>query len=126
MLMGLCEETHALRLTRPRRRAWSRPCLSLLVAAAAYVALGERSGPRAWLGFVLAVGGVVWLSGTARAGAAAPNPALGNLLEAAAMCCATGYTLLARRLSPFYSSLCITAVQACVGLFFQPAALLCA
>ncbi|WP_302413345.1 DMT family transporter [uncultured Desulfovibrio sp.] len=125
LLMGLCEpclfflfETHALRLTTASQAGMVTALLPLLVAAAAYVALGERSGPRAWLGFALAVGGVVWLSGTARAGAAAPNPALGNLLEAAAMCCATGYTLLARRLSPFYSPLCITAVQAGVGLAF--------
>ncbi|SDF93603.1 DMT family transporter [Desulfovibrio legallii] len=124
-LMGLCEpclfflfETHALGLTTASQAGMVTALLPMLVAAAAYVALGERSGPRVWLGFALAVGGVVWLSGTATAEAAAVNPALGNLLEAAAMCCATGYTLLARRLSPFYSPLCITAVQAAAGLIF--------
>lgn len=74
-----------------------------------------------WLGFLLAVCGVTWLTLAAVPDDKATNPLLGNIFEAIAMCCAAGYTVLARHLSTKYSALCITAVQSFVGMVFLSA-----
>ena len=124
-LMALCEpclfflfETHALRLTTASQAGMITSLLPLLVAAVAFVALREHAGLRMWLGFLLAVCGVTWLTLAAVPDEKAANPLLGNILEGIAMCCAAGYTVLARHLSTVYSALCITAVQAFVGMIF--------
>ena len=70
------------------------------------------------MGFLLAVCGVTWLTLAAEPDETASNPLLGNILEGIAMFCAAGYTVLARHLSTAYSALCITAVQAFVGMIF--------
>ena len=125
VLMALCEpclfflfETHALRLTTASQAGMITSLLPLLVAAAAFAILRERAGLRMWLGFLLAVCGVTWLTLAAVPDAKATNPLLGNIFEAIAMCCAAGYTVLARHLSTQYSALCITAVQSFVGMIF--------
>ena len=125
VLMALCEpclfflfETHALRLTTASQAGMITSLLPLLVAAAAFAALREHAGLRMWMGFLLAVCGVVWLTLAAVPDDKATNPMLGNIFEALAMCCAAGYTVLARHLSAEYSALCITAVQAFVGMIF--------
>lgn len=124
-LMALCEpcffflfETNALRLTTASQAGMITSLLPLLVAAAAFAALREHAGLRMWLGFLLAVCGVTWLTLAAVPDEQAVNPLLGNILEGVAMCCAAGYTVLARHLSAQYSALCITAVQATVGMVF--------
>ena len=125
VLMALCEpclfflfETHALRLTTASQAGMITSLLPLLVAAAAFAILRERAGLRMWLGFLLAVCGVTWLTLAAVPDDKATNPLLGNIFEAIAMCCAAGYTVLARHLSTQYSALCITAVQSFVGMIF--------
>ena len=124
-LMALCEpclfflfETHALRMTTASQAGMITSLLPLLVAAIAFAALREHAGLRMWLGFLLAVCGVTWLTLAAVPDEKAANPLLGNILEGIAMCCAAGYTVLARHLSTVYSSLCITAVQAFAGMVF--------
>ncbi|WP_297670709.1 DMT family transporter [uncultured Desulfovibrio sp.] len=125
LLMGLCEpclyflfETHALRLTTASQAGMITSLLPLLVAAAAFVFLREQAGARMWAGFALAVTGVVWLTLAAESGEKAVNPLLGNALEGLAMCCAAGYTVLARHLSGVYGAMTITAVQSAVGMVF--------
>lgn len=124
-LMALCEpclfflcETNALRFTSASQAGMITSLLPLLVAVAAAAFLHEHAGSRMWGGFALAVGGVTWLTLAAVPDEKAANPLLGNLLEGLAMCCATGYTVLARRLSARYSALCITAAQALTGMIF--------
>lgn len=124
-LMALCEpclfflfETNALRLTSASQAGMVTSLLPLLVAAMAFAALREHAGLRMWMGFLLAVCGVTWLTLAAEPDETASNPLLGNILEGIAMFCAAGYTVLARHLSTAYSALCITAVQAFVGMIF--------
>ena len=124
-LMALCEpclfflfETNALRLTTASQAGMITSMLPLLVAVTAFATLREHAGLRMWLGFLLAVCGVTWLTLAAVPDEKAANPLLGNILEGVAMCCAAGYTVLARHLSAQYSALCITAVQAFVGMVF--------
>ena len=132
VLMAFCEpclyflcEIHALRYTSAAQAGMVVAMLPLTVAVAAWVFLGERVNWRVWLGFGLALGGVLWLSHGAIRTENAPNPWLGNALEAAAMCCATGYTVLMKRLSARYTPLQLTAVQCLVGMaFFAPLAAL--
>lgn len=123
--MGLCEpclyflfETHALRFTTASQAGMLTSLLPLLVAATAFFILRERSGPRMWLGFALAVGGVTWMTLAAEQGETAASPLLGNALEGLAMCCAAGYTVLARHLSSRYGAMTITSVQSLIGLAF--------
>ena len=125
VLMALCEpclfflfETHALRLTTASQAGMITSLLPLLVASLAFAALREKAGKRVWAGFGLAVCGVAWLSFAAVPDEMASNPMLGNILEGVAMFFAAGYTVLARRLSNLYSSMCITAAQAAVGMAF--------
>lgn len=125
VLMALCEpclfflfETHSLRLTTASQAGMITSLLPLLVASLAFAALREKAGKRVWAGFALAVCGVAWLSFAAVPDETASNPMLGNILEGVAMFFAAGYTVLARRLSNLYSSMCITAAQAAVGMAF--------
>lgn len=125
LLMALCEpclyflfETHALRLTTASQAGMVISLLPLMVACLAWLALGEQVAARVWLGFVLAVSGVVWLSLAAAPLHNAVDPLLGNGLEAAAILCASLYTVIARRLSPLYSPMQITAAQSGLGMIF--------
>lgn len=125
LLMAFCEpclyflfETHALRLTTASQAGMVISLLPLTVAALAWLVLGERVGGRVWLGFALAVGGVIWLSLAAAPSENAVDPLAGNGLEAAAILCASLYTVMARRLSPLYSPMQMTAVQSGLGMIF--------
>lgn len=118
-------ECYALRLTSASQAGMVAAILPLMVAAGAWVFIGERPGARSWWGFSLAVVGVVWLSVGGQASEHAPNPLLGNFLEFLAMVSAVGYMLLLKRLSATYSPWFLTAVQAVLGcLFFSPALLI--
>jgi drug/metabolite transporter (DMT)-like permease len=118
-------ECYALRLTSASQAGMVAATLPLMVAAGAWVFIGERPGARSWWGFALAVVGVVWLSLGGQASEHAPNPLLGNFLELLAMVSAVGYMLLLKRLSANYSPWFLTAVQALLGcLYFLPALLI--
>jgi drug/metabolite transporter (DMT)-like permease len=98
--------------------------LPLLVAVGAHFLLKDRQPRTVWLGLALSLGGVLVLTGGSEAQASAPNPVLGNLLEFLAMLCATGYVLIAKKLSTRYSALVITATQTLMGSVWFGAALL--
>jgi drug/metabolite transporter (DMT)-like permease len=114
-------EAWALTNTTAGQAGMITALMPLLVAISARVILNEPLSRRTLTGFLLAVGGAVWLSASARAEAHAPNPVLGNFLEFLAMISGAGYTIMARRLTPRYSPLFLTALQSGVGaVFFFP------
>ena len=133
-LMVVCEpclyflcEIYALRYTSAAQAGMIVAMLPLCVAVAAWVVLRERTSPRVWLGFAMALSGGVWLSMGAVHTENAPQPVLGNALEALAMCCATAYTISVKRLSSSYTPMQLTACQSTTGMgFFVPLALLTA
>lgn len=114
-------EVQALVHTTASQAGMVTATLPLMVAVTARLFLGERISRRTFVGFVMAVGGVIWLSLAADSTESAPNPALGNLLEALAMVCAAGYITLLKHLTQRYGPLVLTAIQAFVGcIFFFP------
>jgi drug/metabolite transporter (DMT)-like permease len=131
-LMALCEpclyflfESYALTYTSASQAGIVTALLPVSVTLVAGLFLGERTGVSTVAGFGMAVGGIIVMTLTGRATQNAPNPLLGNVLEAIAMLCATGYTVLARYLSARYSPWCLTAIQMAIGtVFFSPVFLL--
>lgn len=114
-------EAYALRLTTASQAGMVAALLPLMMGVGAVVFLGERPKARTWLGFILAVVGVVWLSMAGSSSENAPHPLLGNMLEFLAMSSAVGYMLLLKRLSAHYSPWFLTAVQTVCGcLFYLP------
>ncbi|WP_028670734.1 DMT family transporter [Saccharospirillum impatiens] len=117
-------EAQALRYTSAGQAGMITAMLPLMVAIAAFFILKERSGWRQWLGFGIAVTGVIWMTLTGEDSEQAPNALLGNFLEFLAMVSAVGYTLLVKHLTRRYSAFLLTALQSFVGtLFFFPLAL---
>lgn len=117
-------EAQALRYTSAGQAGMITAMLPLMVAIAAFFILKERSGWRQWLGFGIAVIGVVWMTLTGEDSDQAPNALLGNFLEFLAMVSAVGYTLLVKHLTRRYSAFLLTALQSFVGtVFFFPLAL---
>ncbi|MHA7880478.1 MAG: DMT family transporter [Saccharospirillum sp.] len=117
-------EAKALQYTSAGQAGMVTAMLPLMVAVAAFFILKERSHWRQWLGFCLAIGGVIWMTLATPDNDQAPNPILGNFLEFLAMCSAVGYTLLVKHLTRRYSAFFLTAMQSFVGaLFFLPLAL---
>ncbi len=131
-------EAHALRYTTASQAGMITSLLPLTVAVGAFFVLKERLGRAAWMGFFLAVGGVVWMTLAGENAKSAPSSLLGNLLElnlaketpesasnvllgnsleVGAMLMATIYTLCARRLAGYHPFL-ITATQAGAGTLF--------
>lgn len=131
-LMALCEpclyfvfESYALTYTSASQAGIVTALLPVSVTLVAGLFLGERTTVSAIAGFGMAVGGIIIMTLASTATLNAPNPLLGNLLEAVAMLCATGYTVLARYLSTRYSPWCLTAIQMSIGtLFFSPVLIL--
>jgi drug/metabolite transporter (DMT)-like permease len=120
-------EAMALQNTSAAQAGMITALLPLLVAVGAFAFLGERIGRITLTGFLLALGGAVWLSLAGSADEHAANPLLGNFYELLAMLCATAYTLLLKHLSARYSAFILTAMQALIGtLFFLPLAVLAA
>lgn len=116
-------EALALQNTSASQAGMITALLPLLVAMGAFVCLRERISRTTLAGFLLAVVGAVWLSLSGEADEHARNPLLGNFYEFLAMLCATGYTLLLKRLSERYSAFFLTAMVAFVGsVFFLPLA----
>lgn len=128
VLMGFFEpclyfllEAEALRQTTSAQAGVIVALLPLIVAVAAGIFLQERITGRVLLGMLLAVGGAAWMSLSSSASASSPNPLLGNLLEFAAMVCASGYVVVVKRLSARYSPFFLVAVQSWTGfVFFLP------
>lgn len=128
LLMALFEpcfyflfETAAIKNTEASQAGMIVAMLPLMVAVGAHFILKETITRRTMAGFALAVLGAALLSMLSSATELAPNPAWGNFLEFLAMCCATGYTILLKRLSARYSPLFLTAIQALIGcVFFLP------
>lgn len=126
--MALCEpclyflfEGQALTLTSASQAGMVAATLPVLVAVCAGIFLGERLTVRSWIGLVLAVAGVAWVSVSGYATAASPNPVRGNFLEFLAMLCAAGYTVSMKRLCASYSPWFLTAAQSFAGsVFFFP------
>lgn len=117
-------EALALKYTSAGQAGMITAMLPLMVAVAAFFILKERTGWRQWLGFVVAVSGVVWMTVTSENDDQAPNAILGNSLEFLAMCAAVGYTLMVKHLTRRYSAFFLTAMQSFVGaVFFFPLAL---
>ncbi len=151
-ILVLCEpclyfvfEGYALQNTTASQAGIVTSLLPLLVGVGAFFVLKERLPRRAWAGFFLAMGGVVWLTlagdstasdifwekiqainaiilGPASAPAgviprSAPNALLGNSLEFCAMIMACGYTLCVRKLMR-YPPFFISAAQAVAGMVF--------
>jgi drug/metabolite transporter (DMT)-like permease len=130
LFMSLCEpclyfllEVEALRRTSASQAGMVTAMLPLMAAFGSFLFFHERLGRRTFIGFVLAITGVCWLSLSGRADSQAPNPVLGNFLEFCAMLCSTGYFLSVKHLTVRYgySPFWITGVQALAGmLFFIP------
>lgn len=128
LFMAFCEpclyfifEAKALVYTTASQAGMITALLPILVMITATMFLKEKTGLKGWIGGLLAVLGVCWLTLESSPSENAPNPVLGNFLEFMAMVCATGYTLAMRTLTKRYSPLFLTAVQAVVGcLFYFP------
>jgi len=118
-------EGYAISLTTSSQAGMISSLVPLLVAAGAWALLKEPLSARSGFGLLVSIAGVVWLSLSGSAGDAAPNPALGNLLESGAMVCAAVYMVVMKRLSARYSTWWLTGMQCLAGtLFFLPGALL--
>ncbi|BBD09221.1 DMT family transporter [Desulfovibrio ferrophilus] len=114
-------ESHALTYTTSAQAGVVSASVPLLVAAGARLFLAEAVSRGTWMGLVLSVCGVVWLTLAGTPAQDAPNPLLGNVLELGAMICAAGYMLLMKSLSTRYGPWTITALQIVAGaLFFLP------
>jgi drug/metabolite transporter (DMT)-like permease len=128
LVMALCEpclyylfEAHAIERTTASQAGMITAMFPVLVALAAAWLLKENVGSNTWLGCLMAVVGVCWLTFESEPSASAPNPVLGNFLEFLAMICAAGYTITLKRLTRNYSPFFLTAMQAFAGsVFYLP------
>jgi len=128
LFMALCEpclyfifEAKAIENTTASQAGMITAMLPIFVMTAAAVTLKEKISGRAWVGGLLAVAGVIWLTVAGQPSENAPNPVLGNFLEILAMVCATGYTIAIRTLTSRYTPFFLTATQVFVGcLFYLP------
>ncbi|RXJ86155.1 DMT family transporter [Arcobacter sp. CECT 8985] len=114
-------EVNALQLTTASQAGMITSLVPLITGVLAVIFLKELVSKQFIFGSFLAVFGSIWLSLEAVTSLSAPNPILGNFLEFLAMCCASGYTIVAKYLTNKFSALFITASQAFIGaIFFLP------
>lgn len=125
LFMAFCEpclyflfEAHAIVYTTAAQAGMITAILPILVMIAASLVLKEKNSMQGWIGAVIAVIGVCWLTLESSPTKNAPNPVLGNFLEFLAMVCATGYMVTMRYLTIRYSPFFLTAIQAFVGCVF--------
>ncbi len=123
--MILCEpclfftfEAYALYNTTASQAGMIVALTPMIIAAAAFVFLKERPGPPVWIGFSVAIAGVMILSYDAGVSESAPNPILGHFLEGLAMATAAGFVMCLKKLKGSYPPLCLAATQAFGGLVF--------
>jgi len=122
-LYYLCEN-YAIGLTTSSQAGVISAIVPLLVAAGAWLFLHEHIGARTVGGIALSIAGVAALSLGATAGAHAPNPMLGNVLEVVAMVAAAGSMIALKRLVARYDPWMLTGIQSLAGLvLFLPGAL---
>ncbi|MGB3209813.1 MAG: DMT family transporter [Desulforhopalus sp.] len=128
LFMAFCEpclyfifEAKAVQYTTASQAGMITAMLPILVMISAAILLGEEIKRKSWLGSIIAVAGVCWLTLESSPSTDAPNPLLGNFLEFLAMVCATGYTIALKSLTERYSPFFLTAMQAFLGcLFYLP------
>lgn len=128
ILMGFFEpclyflfEAKALMLTTASQAGMITSILPLMIGITAAFYLKEKLSPSMFTGFLLAIGGVVWLILSGSGAERAPNPALGNIMELAAMVCACGYTIILKKMTSRYSHFFLTGMQTLIGtVFFLP------
>ncbi|WP_462328207.1 DMT family transporter [Desulfobaculum sp.] len=111
-------ESYAITLTTSSQAGMISALVPLLVACGAWLVLREPLSILGITGVTVSMGGVVWLSISGSPDATAPNPALGNLLEVGAMCCAAFYMVVMKRLSVRYSTWWLTGLQCVSGAVF--------
>ncbi|MDN2664472.1 DMT family transporter [Psychromonas sp. 14N.309.X.WAT.B.A12] len=114
-------EGHAMQYTSASQAGVIVSCLPLLVAFFAYFLLQEKLSKNIVIGFSLCITGGILLSVVSPHTDHAPNPLLGNSLEALAMVCAAIYVVAMKHLLNRYSALSLIALQGLSGtLFFAP------
>ena len=111
-------EAKALTLTTASQAGMITSLMPLMVGFTAVFYLKEKLTPSMLAGFLLAIGEVVWLTLSGSGAEEAPNPALGNLMELAAMICATGYTVILKKMTSRYSHFFLTGIQTLMGSIF--------
>lgn len=118
-------EAKALQYTSAGQAGMVTSLLPLMVAVAAFFIFKERNTLKQWLGFLVALSGVLWMSLTTQESDQASNALLGNFLELMAMVTAVGYTLLVKHLVQRYNAFVLTAMQSFMGaIFFFPLAIM--
>lgn len=118
-------EAKALQYTSAGQAGMVTSLLPLMVAVAAFFIFKERNTAKQWLGFLIALSGVLWMSLSTQESDQASNALLGNFLELMAMVTAVGYTLLVKHLVQRYNAFVLTALQSFMGaIFFLPWALM--
>lgn len=131
IMMVVCEpglyfifEVKALEFTSASQAGIITSTMPLLTAIGAGFFLKEKITKQLIVGSLLAMAGAIWLSLSAKVQSYAPNPLLGNTLEALAMVCGAGYALNLKHLSKKFSALFLTAIQAFGGaIFYLPLAI---
>ncbi len=111
-------EAQAIVYTTASQAGMITAILPILVMVSASIFLKETVQFRNWIGGLVAVAGVCWLTLESTPADNAPNPVLGNFFEFLAMVCATGYTIAIRHLTLRYSPFFLTALQAFAGCIF--------
>ncbi len=123
-LYFLCE-SFAMHYTSASQAAMVLALVPIFIALGAYFLLKEYLSLNSWLGFIIAIFGIAWLTLGSEQSQSAPNPVLGNLLEFGAVICAVGYTLCIRYVAQSVRPIVLTAAMAFGGtLFFAPLTLL--
>ena len=125
LLATLCEpclfftfEAYALYNTTASQAGMIVALTPMFMATAAFLFLKERPGPPVWIGFAVAIGGVMILSYDSASTASAPNPILGNFLEALAMCAAAGFVTFLKMIKGNYPPIFLAGTQAFGGAVF--------
>ena len=122
-LYYLCEN-YAIGLTTSSQAGVVSAVVPLLVATGAFLFLHERISGRTLGGIALSIAGVVVLSLGSKAGAHAPNPALGDALEFLAMVSTAASMIALKHLISRYDAWVLTGIQALSGIvLFLPGAL---
>lgn len=121
-LYYLCEG-FAVKFTTSSQAGVIAATMPLMVAAGAWLLLGERLSWQGAVGIAVSMVGIGILSFAGVAQESAPAPVLGNVLELLAMVAAAGSTLVIKHLSARYDPWFLTGMQSLVGsVFFLPLA----
>lgn len=111
-------ELKALTYTSASQAGIITSTMPLITAIAAGFLLNEKITKTLLFGLLLTIVGTIWLSLSAEVEEYAPNPNLGNFLEALAMVCGAGYAICIKKLSNRFPAFFLTAVQSFGGVIF--------